>query len=76
MKKLTQKQITKNICDKLLKFRIDNDLTQREMGDKMDVRFQQYQKYENGTNRLSLDRAMMFCRAVNKSLSFFDAGDK
>jgi transcriptional regulator with XRE-family HTH domain len=36
--------------------RVERDLSQAEMGDQIGVSFQQIQKYEKGTNRLSVGR--------------------
>jgi transcriptional regulator with XRE-family HTH domain len=37
--------------------RLQHDMSQGELGDRLGVSFQQIQKYEKGTNRLSLTRA-------------------
>lgn len=49
---LLRKQIGKNLRD----IRISADLTQKELGDILEVSFQQIQKYENGTNNISPEK--------------------
>lgn len=51
-------------------------LSQSELGDQIGVTFQQVQKYERGTNRLSASRLVMMCEALQVSPSRFlrDAG--
>lgn len=41
------------------------DLTQEQLGDGLGLTFQQVQKYEKGTNRLSLSRMPAVCKLLN-----------
>jgi len=49
-------------------------LTQLQLGQAVGVRFQQIQKYECGTNKLSAARLSQIAQALNVSVSFFYDG--
>ncbi|MHC2672778.1 transcriptional regulator with XRE-family HTH domain [Bradyrhizobium diazoefficiens] len=56
--------------------RIRAGYSQERLGDAVGITFQQIQKYENGTNRLSLSRAKEFASILRISVSaFFDDND-
>jgi transcriptional regulator with XRE-family HTH domain len=44
-------------------------VSQEQLGRKLDVSFQQIQKYESGKNRVSAARLFEICKALNVSLS-------
>jgi DNA-binding XRE family transcriptional regulator len=44
-------------------------ISQVNLGQTLGVSFQQVQKYENGTNRVSAARLFAICKALNVSLS-------
>ena len=44
-------------------------LTQEALGQKLGVSFQQVQKYENGSNRVSAARLFEICEALDLSLA-------
>ena len=44
-------------------------LTQETLGQKLGVSFQQVQKYENGSNRVSAARLFEICEALDVSLA-------
>ena len=44
-------------------------LTQEALGQKLGVSFQQVQKYENGSNRVSAARLFEICEALDVSLA-------
>lgn len=46
-------------------------LTQQEVAFRLGLTFQQLQKYENGTNRISVSRLQEIAAIVNQPLSFF-----
>lgn len=57
---------------KLLRIsRINKSLTQTDMGNIIEVTFQQIQKYENGKNRISLYYLMRWAEAVQMPVSYF-----
>jgi transcriptional regulator with XRE-family HTH domain len=49
--------------------RIEKGLSQETLGTQLGVSFQQVQKYEKGTNRLSLSRAEEVAKALKTSVS-------
>jgi len=49
--------------------RIALGLTQEDLGQKLGVSFQQVQKYENGSNRVSAARLFEICEALDVSLA-------
>ena len=46
-------------------------LTQEKLGDAVGLTFQQIQKYERGTNRISASRLFQFSRILNVPILFF-----
>lgn len=57
------------------KFRIKKNLTQRKLGKRLGLTFQQIQKYENATNRVSAPRLYMLAEILEVPiLCFFDDG--
>jgi transcriptional regulator with XRE-family HTH domain len=55
--------------------RLAQDLSQEELGAKLGVSFQQVQKYEKGSNRISLGRAKKIARILNCSIDHLAAVD-
>ncbi len=49
-------------------------MTQQELGDRVGIKFQQIQKYENGTNRISASRMWDIAAAMEVPVSFFFEG--
>ena len=49
-------------------------MSQTDLGQAADVSFQQIQKYENGTNRVSAGRMQQFAKLLNVPVSFFFDG--
>ena len=49
-------------------------MTQHQLGDKVGIRFQQIQKYETGTNRISASRMWDIAAAMEAPVSFFFEG--
>ncbi len=49
-------------------------MTQQQLGDRVGIRFQQIQKYENGTNRISASRMWDIAAAMEVPVSFFFEG--
>jgi transcriptional regulator with XRE-family HTH domain len=50
------------------------DMSQTEIGDALGVTFQQVQKYEKGTNRISASRLQQLCAILKVQVSFFFEG--
>ena len=57
------------IGKRLRDFRWLAQMTQSDLAEKVDVKFQQIQKYETGANRLSISRAHMICRVLKISMT-------
>ena len=51
-----QIEFYKKIGQKIKEFREEKGLTQREIAEKLGISFQQFQKYETGKNRISMDK--------------------
>ena len=49
-------------------------ITQQQLGDKVGIKFQQIQKYETGTNRISASRMWDIAAAMEVPVSFFFEG--
>ena len=49
-------------------------MTQQQLGDKVGIKFQQIQKYETGTNRISASRMWDIAAAIGVPVSFFFEG--
>ncbi len=49
-------------------------MTQRELGDKVGIKFQQLHKYETGENRISASRIWEVAAALDVPVSFFFEG--
>ena len=54
--------VEKHIGQQLKMLRISNKMSQKALADKLGVTYQQVQKYEMGTNRISVARVWQFCR--------------
>ncbi len=73
-KKGKANEIDDYIGKKLLEFRGKYNLTQADVAAKLDVSTQQYQKYENGDNRLSLSKFLHLSRSIAFPLKDFVDG--
>ncbi len=49
-------------------------MTQRQLGDKVGIKFQQIQKYESGANRISASRMWEIAGAMGVPMSYFFEG--
>ncbi len=54
--------------------RIMLGMSQTNLGDAVDLTFQQVQKYEKGTNRVSASRMQQFAKILDVPVSFFFEG--
>lgn len=55
--------------------RLDIGLSQGKLGNAIGVTFQQVQKYENGTNRISVGRLQVIAKILKVPVSFFFDND-
>ena len=67
-------EIDKHVGLKLRSRRLELGLSQTTVGDKLLVSFQQVQKYERGTNRISVSRLYDLCEILNVSVDYFYQG--
>lgn len=66
----------KAIGSKIRSLRNLRDMSQSELGAALNVSFQQVQKYEKGTNRVTVARLMQIAKALKEDVSYFmDTGD-
>lgn len=70
----TATAIDKAVADKIRTRRIMIGLSQQNFAPKLGVTFQQVQKYENGTNRISVGRLHQIATALRVPLSYFFEG--
>lgn len=54
---------------KIRKLRLQNNVNQRKLGVACGITFQQIQKYETGTNRISIDRLYDIANFFNVDIS-------
>ncbi len=55
--------------------RVEQKMSQAELGDKLGVSFQQVQKYEKGVNRVGAARLQSIATALDVPITFFYDGD-
>jgi transcriptional regulator with XRE-family HTH domain len=55
--------------------RVEQRLSQSDLGEKLGVSFQQVQKYEKGVNRVGATRLQQIATALDVSVTFFYDGD-
>ena len=46
-------------------------MTQTKLSEKCNVTFQQIQKFENGKNKISFDKVIMFCQQTGTGYDYF-----
>ncbi len=71
-----QKVIDKFVGKQLRLMRLNLNMSQTELGDLVDVTFQQIQKYERGANRIGSSRLWQFCKVLNVEPNYFFEGLK
>ena len=62
------------IAKRVRALRLRRGLSQSELGTALGVTFQQVQKYERGTNRISASRLYRIAEALDAPIPFFYAG--
>ncbi|MDM9621909.1 hypothetical protein A6U87_20445 [Rhizobium sp. AC44/96] len=60
-------EIDEEIGDRLLNIRLARGISQAELGDSLGVSFQQIQKYERGSNRMSASVLVLICKELKVS---------
>jgi len=59
------------IGTRLRRARLSNSLNQNGLAQKLNISFQQVQKYENGTNRVSASRLWAISRVLGLPITYF-----
>ena len=75
MKKSTG-SIDKEIGSRVRMRRVSIGMSQEKLGDKLGLTFQQVQKYEKGTNRISVGRLVDIAKILGVDIHFFFNGIK
>ncbi|MGE0527492.1 MAG: helix-turn-helix domain-containing protein [Bdellovibrionales bacterium] len=65
------KQFDIDIGAKLREARMMSGMSQEKLAEALGITFQQIQKYEKGTNRISSSRWQQISRALNRPVSWF-----
>lgn len=73
-KKLNNLNFNISIGNKLRLIRQELGLSQTKLASILDVSFQQVQKYEKGTNRLSAESILLLCKTLKKNPDIFFDG--
>jgi len=67
-------EVDKHVGGKILSQRLAYGLSRSQLAKKLDVTQQQLQKYEKGTNRISVSRLVVIAKALSKEISYFYKG--
>lgn len=67
-------EIDKFIGKKIYELRLAKGLSRQQLADSIYVTHQQLQKYEKGTNRISVGRLVLISKALNKDINYFYEG--
>jgi transcriptional regulator with XRE-family HTH domain len=63
--------IDRIVSERIYARRVELEMSQPELADRVGVTFQQVQKYENGKNRVSAGRLYEIARALGVTIQFF-----
>jgi len=63
--------IDRIVSERIYSRRMELDMSQPELADRVGVTFQQVQKYENGRNRVSAGRLYEIARALGVTIQYF-----
>jgi len=66
--------IDKHVGGRVRMRRMMLDMSQSGLGDALGITFQQVQKYEKGTNRISASRLQQVCHTLQVPIAFFFEG--
>ena len=76
MKKRTGDPRDAEIGRRMRALRLQRGLSQSDLGDFLDVTFQQVQKYEKGTNRVAAGRLQRVAEVLEVPITFFYEGSE
>ncbi len=74
MSKVNEKAIDAHIGSRLRLRRLMLSMSQEALGESLSVTFQQIQKYEKGTNRISASRLFYIASILDVPMSYFFSG--
>lgn len=74
LKKKKPNPIDRHVGSRVRMRRLMLDMTQTQLGDKLDLTFQQVQKYEKGTNRIGASRLQHIAEVLQVPVAFFFEG--
>jgi transcriptional regulator with XRE-family HTH domain len=74
MAKIVPNPIDKHVGSRVRIRRLMLGMSQEKLGDELGITFQQVQKYEKGTNRISASRLQAMCHILQVPVSFFFEG--
>ena len=67
-------EIDKVVGNKIYSLRLGKGLSRQQLATVIGVTHQQLQKYEKGTNRISIGRLVLIAKAFGKNISYFYEG--
>ena len=67
-------EIDKFIGGKIYSLRLAKGLSRQQLSEVVGVTHQQLQKYEKGTNRISVGRLVLIAKALEKGINYFYEG--
>lgn len=74
MPKITRRLVDRQIGNRLRALRMSRDISQANLGNALGITFQQVQKYEQGSNRLSVSTLLLVAEFFKVSPQFFFEG--
>jgi len=63
--------IDKTVGEKVYSLRLAKGLARQQLSEAIGVTHQQLQKYEKGTNRISIGRLVLIAKALSEDISYF-----
>lgn len=67
-------EVDQFIGEKIYSLRLAKGLSRQQLSDVIGVTHQQLQKYEKGTNRISVGRLVLIAKALGKTVNYFYDG--
>ena len=64
-------EVDRFIGDKIYALRLAKGLSRQQLAEVIGVTYQQLQRYEKGTNRISVGRLVLIVKALNKTIEYF-----
>ena len=71
MARQTEMHLERHIGERIRRRRIELGLTQDELGQGLDISYQQIQKYESGANRISASRLHSLAKRLDVEVAWF-----